>query len=158
LVPRSHGKFAPPVPVVVFGLFIATWVLALRLEGMTETSATEQRDARATGCRNSPRDLSVPVASEYRVVVFDRECPSAPRYTVNVSIIDGMEAEGPGNAFVAEASDKSAEGGRALRVFAFPRPGRFVTIDYDPRARVLSHQPSVNGVTLELVADSMVTR
>jgi hypothetical protein len=151
--PPLRSAFGVPLPAwVVVWVAGLTILVASRQAEPPALSEEQKRELAATGCMNNLRDASV--APGYYVVVYDRRCPTAPQYTVNVSIQGSSTPIGPGNAFVVEAADSASA--QQLTVLAFLPPARReVAISYDRRARILSHNSPVGGLVISLDPDSV---
>jgi hypothetical protein len=157
--PRRRPPLGVLWPAWVIAFVIVWGGVSTGLSRIGATAPATQHDLVAAQCTISLRDDSSPLGSDYHVIVYDRTCPSEPRYTVNVSILSTMRPEGPGNVFIAEADDGSAEVTRRLKVFAFPpQPGRNLEIVYDRRAHVLMHAPEWNAMKITVAMDTLDSR
>ena len=135
-----------PVPLIVFLGFIALCFLVGWLGDPGEESPVARNDQATTGCTNSPRDLSTKPGGTLYVIVYDRYCESEPKRTVNVSVQREMEADGPGNVFVAETPD--GRSARDLNVMALLGVGNNIEVFYDPALRVKRRVSSLGEATV----------
>ena len=183
IVLQSRDDKASPPRRPLFRIALPAWVI-LWIVALTAFVASrddsallpeeQKHDLAATGCLNSPREASVPLPAQYYVLVYDRRCDTAPTHTVNVSVQDSINPVGPGNALVLEAADSNVSA-TELTVYANVPPRREsqlpadsdphaagaaaslrheLHIDYDARARVLSHHKLVHGLVVTIAADS----
>ena len=154
--PPKTPPFSVPLPAWAVGCVLASCFVTSVSAGGEDGSEVQRREQALSGCRNTPRLVSQTVTGKYYVVVYDRACEASPRHTVNVSVLDQMEPEGPGNVFVAEAPDGSARGAQRMHVFAFaPNPAGVIDVLYDPDARVLTRMERLNELSITFRADSI---
>jgi hypothetical protein len=142
----TPARWRIPGPLIVLGGVIGLSFLVERLGDPPPESPEARRDLSTTGCRNSPRYMSMKSGSDYRVVVFDRFCGKEQPATVNVSVWRGIDAEGPGNAFIAQPTPGSDVS--RLQVFATMGVGGAVGVAYDTSARVIKRDSVVDGATI----------
>jgi len=152
--PPRRPLLGVPMPVWVIAWAVGLMILVASREDEVPMSDDQKRELAASGCINYPRDAIVPLPGSFYVLVYDRRCKTAPKYTVNVSLSDASTPVGPGNAFVAEAEDGTDTGAQRLQVFArIPASRRELQILYDRHSHVLTRNSTVYGLSVSAKPD-----
>jgi hypothetical protein len=145
-----------PAPLLIFFGFIALFFVVGWLGDPGEDSPVARNDKATTGCTNSPRDLSTKPGGTLYVIVYDRYCEKAPERTVNVSVQREMEADGPGNVFIAEIPDGTSA--RSLDVMALLGVGNNIEVVYDRALRVTRRVSTLGEAAIRFTPSASSSR